>query len=193
MLESRHCGYGVKNWAETRRAWKAYGVEVFEEEAEIRMTRVTGCVRLDPNGSGEVVWGERIDPARTVISNVPLPESGRGFRDVILNDGAANGKRADADDNEIPVFDELGVWKASPFSTFRALANFGWSIRERPCYSLREPTLELRTGARFDVFAQNAAWGILVLTYARRKRPHGWEPEIGVRGEECGGTDPCVA
>lgn len=81
------------------------------------MPAVSACVRLNPNVSGEVVWGDRLDPARIVVSNVPLPESGRRFRDIILNDGAPNGKRTWRG-VEVPVFDELAVWQASAFSTF---------------------------------------------------------------------------
>jgi hypothetical protein len=51
--------------------------------------------------------------------NVPLPESGRRFRDVILNDGAGNGTRKNSNGQEVPVLDELSVWEVSPFSTFR--------------------------------------------------------------------------
>jgi len=110
----------LKNWSEARRAWKACGTELIEGGEDVRMPPVTGCVRLDPNGRGEVVWGERLDPARIVVLNVPLPESSRRFRDIILNDGATNGKRTDSCGNEISVFDELCIWKVSPYSTFRA-------------------------------------------------------------------------
>ncbi len=110
----------LNDWGEARKAWTAYGIELLEDEAEVRMPSVTGCVRLDPHGCGEVVWGERLDPARILVTNVPLPASGRRFRDVILNDGAESGKRVDSHGNEIAVFDELCIWEVSPFSTFRA-------------------------------------------------------------------------
>jgi len=79
---------------------------------------VTACVRLNPRSSGEVVWGERLDPARLLILNVPLPESRHRFRDIVLNDGAENGTRV-VDGDQVPVFDELGVWRASEYSTLR--------------------------------------------------------------------------
>lgn len=114
----------LHEWAEARRAWKACGVKIDGSEGEeCRMPPVTACVRVDPNGAGEVLWGERIDPARIVIANVPLPQSGRRFRDVVLNDGASNGTRKYRD-GEVPVFDELAVWRRSDHSTYSAILWF---------------------------------------------------------------------
>ena len=54
-----------------------------------------------------------------IILNVPLPESGHRFHDIVLNDGAANGTRVDKHGTEVPVFDELSIWRVSEYSTFR--------------------------------------------------------------------------
>ena len=70
----------LKRWPEARRAWNAYGIALEDGEGEVRMPGCTACVRLDPGGLGEVVWGIRIDPARTILLSVPLPESGAVFR-----------------------------------------------------------------------------------------------------------------
>jgi hypothetical protein len=110
----------LRDWSEARRAWKAYGIEVDGEVGEVRTSSGTACVRLDPARLGEVVWGKRLDPARMAILNVPLPESGHRFHDIVLNDGASNGTRVDRHGNEVPVFDELSIWEVSEYSTFRA-------------------------------------------------------------------------
>ena len=110
----------VHNWNEARRAWKAYGAELEDGDGEVRIPVVRGCVRLNPRGDGEVVWGIRLDPARTVLLSVPLPESGHRFHDIVLNDGAPNGTRVDSNGREIPVFDELSVWEKSKYSTYQA-------------------------------------------------------------------------
>jgi hypothetical protein len=107
----------LHNWPEARRAWNHYGIEIGDGSGEVLMPPLSGCIRLNPRGSGEVEWGERLDPARMVILNVPLPESNYRFRDIVLNDGAANGTRV-KDGVEVPVFDELGIWRASDYSTF---------------------------------------------------------------------------
>jgi hypothetical protein len=109
----------LRNWSEARRAWKGCGIELEDCVDEVRMPASTACVRLDPSGTGEVVWGERLDPARIAILSVPLPESGHRFNDIVLNDGAANGTRVDREGNEVPVFDELLIWRVSEYSTFR--------------------------------------------------------------------------
>jgi hypothetical protein len=83
------------------------------------MPPVTACVRINPNASGEVVWGTRIDPARIQIRNVPLPNSNRRYHDILLNDGAAEGTRKSGEE-EYPVFNELAVWKSSSYSTFQS-------------------------------------------------------------------------
>jgi len=124
------------NWSEARRAWKGCGIELEDGVGEVRMLSVRACVRLDPSGSGEVVWGQRLDPARIAILSVPLPESGHRFNDIVLNDGAANGTRVESNGNEVPVFDELSIWKASNYSTFRVKL-------EMPDDSAKEKLVEL--------------------------------------------------
>lgn len=108
----------LHDWKEARRAWAACGIALMEGTGEVAMHPVTACVRLDPGDSGEVVWGERLDPARFVILSVPLPESSHRFHDVVLNDGAENGTR-ELNDSRVPVFDELAIWERSKYSTFK--------------------------------------------------------------------------
>jgi hypothetical protein len=120
----------LMDWAEARSAWKGCGIELEEGSDEVSMPPVTACVRLNPNSSGEVVWGTRIDPARIQIRNVPLPNSNRRYRDILLNDGAAEGTRK-AGDHEYPVFDELAVWKPSSYSTFQSALSMEDSDAER--------------------------------------------------------------
>jgi hypothetical protein len=112
----------LRNWPEARRAWRGFGIDIPDSAGEVEMPVVTACVRLDPNRSGEVVWGDRIDPARIILLNVPLPESGHRFHDIVLHDGAANGSRT-RDGADYPVFDELGVWQPSNYSTFEVSLN----------------------------------------------------------------------
>jgi hypothetical protein len=76
-------------------------------------------IRLNPEAEGEVVWSERLDPARSILRSIPLPESGFRFADVVLNDGAATGYRK-LDDDEVPVFNCLGLLQASRFSIWVA-------------------------------------------------------------------------
>jgi hypothetical protein len=71
----------------------------------------------DSNGTGEVVWGMRLDPARSRIDNIPLPPSVYRFGDIILNDGAVEGERI-ADGVKYPVFNVLQRLVPSEMRTF---------------------------------------------------------------------------
>ena len=113
----------LRDWPEARRAWKRFGVEMEQGREEAGSPGQIACVRLNPGTSGEVVWGERIDPARMVLDSVPLPESGHRFRDIVLHDGAANGTR-EFRGGQVPVFDELIVWQQSEYRTFRVVLEF---------------------------------------------------------------------
>ncbi len=61
-------------WREARAAWRACGIEIPEGDGPPDLDFGLVPIRLDPAGCGEVVWCRRIDPARAVIRNVPLPE-----------------------------------------------------------------------------------------------------------------------
>jgi len=104
-------------WSEARRAWTSYGVDIPPGDGELVMSLGPVPIRLNPQGDGEVVWCSRIDPARAVVENVPLPESGHRFRDVLLHDGAPNGYRV-IEGKEFAVFDELAILVPSEYATF---------------------------------------------------------------------------
>lgn len=120
----------LRDWTQARRAWKGCGIELEEGHDEVSMPPVAACVRLNPDTSGEVVWGTRIDPARIQIRNVPLPNSNRRYRDILLNDGAAEGTRKSGE-REYPVFDELAIWMPSNYSTFQSALSMEDSDAER--------------------------------------------------------------
>jgi hypothetical protein len=65
-----------------------------------------------------VVWGRRVDPARITVMNVPTPESGHRWSDVVLHDGAPNGERR-ASGRVYSVFDELERWQPSAIPTLQ--------------------------------------------------------------------------
>ena len=104
------------DWAEARRAWAAVGIELAGDGPPAGNFGITP-LRLDPDGAGEVVWGERLDPARAELRSVPLPETGFRYRDIVLNDGARNGTRV-VDGQEYSVFDVLARLVTSPFHTW---------------------------------------------------------------------------
>lgn len=107
-------------WKIAREAWRVCGVEnVPEGEGPIEMDLGPVPVRLHGPAEGEVVWGQRIDPARVVLVSVPLPKSGYHWQDVVLHDGAPSGYRM-LQGRRVPVFDVLQRMSVSGFGTFVA-------------------------------------------------------------------------
>ena len=104
-------------WPEARRAWTGFGLKIPAGEGEIIVDYDSTPIRLTANSTGEVVWCDRIDPARAVIRNVPLADSGHRYKDVLLHDGAPNGYRTSFG-REVPVFDALQLLKASAYATY---------------------------------------------------------------------------
>ena len=106
------------DWASARTAWRRFGVPIPEGTGPFELPLGQVPIRLHPQGDPEVVWCRRIDPARAIIENVPLPASGRRYGDLLLHDGAPNGYR-EVDGVKVPVFDELELLQASTYTTFR--------------------------------------------------------------------------
>ncbi len=109
----------LEDWKTARAAWKKYGINIAEGSGPINEAFGPTPIRVSMDAHPEVVWSQRIDPARAIIENIPLPESGRRWRDVLLHDGAPNGHRM-LNGKEVPVFDELQLLKPSYYSTFLA-------------------------------------------------------------------------
>lgn len=109
----------LRRWAVARHAWRRFGITVPEGDGELDMDLGPCPVRIDPDGSAEVVWGKRIDPARVVVMNVPTSASGHRWKDVVLHDGAPNGERQ-AWGRVFGVVDELERWQPSEIPTMQA-------------------------------------------------------------------------
>lgn len=110
----------VRDWESARWAWSGYGVEIHGNDGPIAMEMGPAPVRINPDTTGEVVWGRRIDPARVVIESVPLPGSGHRWHDIVLHDGVPSGQRTWGD-REFAVFDELAIWERSEVSAWECL------------------------------------------------------------------------
>jgi tetratricopeptide (TPR) repeat protein len=106
----------LHRWDVAREAWRRYGVPIPDGEGELELDFGPAPVRLNPDGPAEVVWGTRIDPARVRIANVPTPESGHRWGDIVLNDGEPKGERR-FEGRVYPVFDEIEIWLPSDVPT----------------------------------------------------------------------------
>lgn len=106
----------VGDWPRARAAWKACGIDVPGTEGPIYWKLGLVPIRIALRECPEVVWCDRVCPARAIIRSVPLPETGRRFGDVLLHDGEPRGKRF-LHGRECSVFDELAVLERSPDRT----------------------------------------------------------------------------
>lgn len=107
-------------WPRARQAWKALGIDVPDDDGPIHMALGTVPVRVAPGERPEIIWSQRIDPCRAILRNVPQPTSGRGFRDLVLHDGEARGRRR-LGERSVPVFDELAVLEPGGYQTWEAV------------------------------------------------------------------------
>ena len=106
----------LADWGEARRAWEACGIKPPPGDGAPVFNFGLTPIRLDPEGEAEVVWARRLDPARAEITSIPLPSSRFRWRDVVLTDGAEEGRRT-VEDRTYPVFNVLQLLSRSEFQT----------------------------------------------------------------------------
>ena len=106
----------LRYWPVARSKWKEYGVGLDESAGPIEMDFGLSPIRLNPDGDAEVVWAERIDPARARIDSIPFMQSGFHYGDVVLNDGAPVGYRM-LNERECAVFNVLELFEPSGYTT----------------------------------------------------------------------------
>lgn len=107
----------LRRWEVARAAWRGAGIAIADGDGPIELPCGTATVRLNPDSKAEVVWADRLDPARARLTNIPLPASDFRYGDVVLHDGAPHGYRK-LGDREIPVFNCLALMDPSSFSTW---------------------------------------------------------------------------
>jgi hypothetical protein len=108
----------LRDWQTARDVWKRCGMELDAGEGLIMDNLGMTPIRLDPNDRAEVVWGRRLCPVRARVLNLPFPESGVGYGDIVLHDGAPVGTRFDSDGREKSVFNMLEMFEPSDYSTY---------------------------------------------------------------------------
>jgi tetratricopeptide (TPR) repeat protein len=160
-------------WPAAREAWTRCGLTPPPGDGAPRFDFGMVPIRLNPDADGEVVWADRIDPARAVLRSIPLARSGFRWRDVVLHDGAAVGHRM-RQGREVPVFNALDRLDPSPFSTYELEV----ALASRDDFDALSDAAERAGGA-----AEH--WGQTV-TYLCRAcsegTPHGEHDDIGAAG-----------
>lgn len=104
----------LKKWKEARIAWNKFGLELNVNNTEVKIDIGDTPIRLL---NGDVVWANRICPARAYIDDIPLVENGHGYYDLVLIDGSPNGTKT-LDGVEYSIFDELEILEESAYEIY---------------------------------------------------------------------------
>jgi hypothetical protein len=128
----------MQDWATARTAWGAFGISLPQAahpaepivadfgpapvrlNAEPRFVGQRPLVIDDRTWDTEVVWGRRLCPTRIQILNVPTPDSGHRYGDIVLHDGDPVGSRR-LGERDVSVFNETLLWRRSPVPTLTTL------------------------------------------------------------------------
>jgi len=104
----------LRRWADARRAWAAHQVPLPGRTGPPDGRFGSIPVRLpSDSGSGAVVWGEQLDPARVRLEETPPADSGFHLGDIVLREGAPDGE-TEVDGARVPVFPVIQLWEKAP-------------------------------------------------------------------------------
>lgn len=109
------------DWAEARRQWADCGIAIPPGTGPIDGNFGVASLRLEAWGQAETLFARRIDPVRARLINVPLPDTGYRYGDVVLHDGASTGERF-FHQSRVPVLNALRRLETSAFRTFAVFA-----------------------------------------------------------------------
>lgn len=109
----------LRKWRLARNVWNKFG-----ESPSAGWRPGPVSVRLSYDKRYEILWADSIDPARAVIQNIPHPDSGRQFRDIILYDRVVSGHHV-VGRKRFPVHEELGLYKRSGYQTYSCTLETG--------------------------------------------------------------------
>lgn len=110
------------DWAEARRQWAACGIDIPGDDGPIDTNFGVASLRLEAWAQAETVFARRIDPVRAQIIDVPLPDSGYRYGDIVLHDGASTGQRR-FHQSMVPVLNALQRMRTSEYPTFAVFVN----------------------------------------------------------------------
>ncbi|WP_373974549.1 hypothetical protein NT239_13060 [Chitinibacter sp. SCUT-21] len=96
-----------QDWASAAQAWAKFGHHYSADElAGLQSGTERIAIRIRVGKHQEVIFGQRIDPARALVSGVPLPDLEIGHGDILLLDGVPRGAR-EVDGVSYPVYEVL--------------------------------------------------------------------------------------
>jgi len=128
-------------WREDCEAWNKAGVKLEISDAPLAMKLGRVPIRLKTTNN-EVVWCDRLDPARAKIISVPTADSLHRCGDLLLTDGEPSGSRWNGD-CDVPVFNELQILQASNLGLFTVLVEHASNVDIDALVQLRSDELKI--------------------------------------------------
>ncbi|QLG88435.1 hypothetical protein HQ393_09345 [Chitinibacter bivalviorum] len=109
-----------RDWATAASAWAKFDQTFSAEQLDALSSATSGervAIRIRVGKQQEVIWGQRLDPARARVSGVPLPDLEIGHGDILLLDGVPRGAR-EFDGVSYPVYEVLERWHTDTYATY---------------------------------------------------------------------------
>jgi len=108
----------LHDWPRARAAWREFGFDLDADGGPVQLPM--GAVALAA-GTAPPVHAHRVDPARARVLDVPLPDTGLAFDDLVLCDAEPLGEvPGPGDEGAVRVVAVLERWRASGIPTVRA-------------------------------------------------------------------------
>lgn len=139
--------YALKKPRLARSVWAKFGM--------LEIARQPEGLRLVYNNTFEILWMQAVNASAARIMSIPHPDSGFRFRDLVLYNRQLIGHHIVAQ-KRVPVYDEMGVFKRSPYDTYSCLIHH---VTEEQIKQLEKLCYDARLG--FEVWS-NAARGMVV-------------------------------
>jgi len=102
----------LKKQRTAQTVWNKFGIAAGKADP-----RAIVALRVPCERQFEILWAHPLDPARALLTSIPQPASGRRYHDVLLFNYAPCGFTVSGR-QRYPVFDQLGLFRHSPYKTF---------------------------------------------------------------------------
>ncbi len=106
-----------RDWATAAAAWTAFGEPATAEQLAQAQPGAEIAIRIRLDKQQEVIFGHRLDPARALVTGIPLPDLGIGHGDILLLDAVPRGAR-EKNGISYPVYEVLERWQAGTPATY---------------------------------------------------------------------------
>ncbi|WP_410499123.1 hypothetical protein [Chitinibacter sp. S2-10] len=106
-----------RDWETAAQAWRALALSYSAGQLAQPVPGELVAIRIRVGKHQEVVFGQRLDPARALVTGVPIPDLEIGHGDILLLDAVPRGERQ-LDGVAYPVYEVLERWQHGTHATY---------------------------------------------------------------------------